>query len=184
MREQAKVEEWCKKLPPRTANCRKNKGQTTAISPGSVLTEQQSEDSSTKGSPNRARVTLESEMVSRDSSKARTPFFQHKGLFSKPYLFDSLLSQGEYPAAFEMKANLHFSLLLKNFTEKTCKVWDARDDGARPSEKTVEWSFFSKGINQLKKLMFLIYQLYFYQNYVHLTCKKLFWVCIMFRALY
>lgn len=125
MREQAKVEEWCKKLPHRTANYRKNKGQTTTISPGSVLTEQQSEDSSTKGSRNRACVTLESEMVSGDSSKAKTRLFQHEGLFYKPYLFDSLLSQGEYTAAFEMKANLHFSLLLKNFTEKTCKVWDA-----------------------------------------------------------
>ena len=125
MREQAKVEEWCKKLPHRTANYRKRKGQTTIISPGSVLPKRQSEDSSTKGNRNRNCVTLKSEMVSGDSSTARTPFFQHEGLFYKPYLFDSLLSQGEYMAAFEMKANLHFLLLLKNFTEKTCKVWDA-----------------------------------------------------------
>lgn len=125
MSEEAKAEEWCKKLPRRTANYRKSKGQATITSPGSALPQQQSEGPSTKGNHSCDCVTLESEMVSGDSSTARTPFFQHEGLFYKPYLSDSLLSQGDYTAAFEMKANLHFSLLLKNFTEKTCKVWDA-----------------------------------------------------------
>ena len=113
------------KITSQDRQLQKEQRANTIISPGSVLPKQQSEDSSTKGNRNRNCVTLESEMVSGDSSTARTPFFQHEGLFYKPYLFDSLLSQGEYMAAFEMKANLHFSLLLKNFTEKTCKVWDA-----------------------------------------------------------